>query len=124
MTSGPYRRHPGEATEASGLSIGVEVGVPSSSTQARVTKEARSGVPERISAEDYRLGPDPRASARVRIRANVSRRESCLKDPKVAGRIAWATLLLMDHQLMSSLSIGELMDQSMVNVIRISIKFH
>ena len=109
--------------EADGLPTRVKARVPFSSTEARVIEEAQSRVLERISAEDYHLGSDPRASVGVRTRADVSWRESCLKDPKVARRIAWMTLLSRDHQIMSSLSIGELMDQSMVNAIWVSVKF-
>ena len=86
-------------------------------------EEARSGVPEKISVEDYHLRPDPRASAEIRTQADVYKRESCLKDPDVVGRIMQATLLSRDSQLMSLLSIGEVIDQSMVNAIRVSVKF-
>ena len=109
--------------EARGLPTEVKVGVPSSSTKARVTLEAQSGVPKRVSSGDHHLGLDPKASIKVRTQADVSKRESYLKDPSVAGRMVLATLLPRDRQFMSSLSIGDLMDQSMVNAIRVSMKF-
>ena len=59
----------------------------------------------------------------VRTQADVSRRDSYLKDLDVAGRMARVILLSRDRQFMSSLSIGDLMDQSMVNAIRVSVKF-
>ena len=93
------------------------------STEARVIVEARSGVLKRISAEDHHLRLDLGASVEARTQVNVDRRESCLKDPNVVGRMERATLLPRDRQFMSSLSIGDLMDQSMVNAIRVSVKF-
>ena len=116
LTLGPWGRCPSEVTKAN-------VGGPSSSTKARVTAEAQSGVPKRVNAEGHHLESDPGASVEEGTRADVGRRESCLKDPSMAERIAWATLLLRDRQFMSSLSIGDLMDQSMVNAIRVSAKF-
>ena len=98
-------------------------GGPSSSAKVRTTVEARSGIPERGSAKDYHLGPDLGASTGARARADVSKRESYLKDLGVARRMARATLLSCDHLFMSSLSGSELMDQSMVNAFRVSRRF-
>ena len=116
LASGPQWGRPGEVTEAGprGSSSPVEV---------RTTVDAQSGVLERGSVEDYRLGPNPRASVGARARADVDKRESCLKDLGMFRRMARVTLLSRDHQFMNSLSIGDLMDQSMVNAIRISVKF-
>ena len=96
---------------------------PSSSVEVRMTVEARSGIPERGSIEDYHLGPDPGASASTRARAKVHKRESYLKDSGVARRMARVTLLPHDHLFMSLLSASKLMDQSMVTAFRVSRKF-
>ena len=87
LTLGPHRRHLGEATEVDGLPTSVEVGAPSLSTEARMTEEAQSRVPEMINIEDYHLGPGLGASVGVRAGANVYRRKFCLKDPSVVRRI-------------------------------------
>ena len=96
---------------------------PSSSVEVRTVAKARSGILERGSIEDYRLGPDLGASASTRARAEVHKRESYLKDPRVAERMAWATLLSHDHLFMSLLSTSQLMDQSMVNAFQVNRRF-
>ena len=73
--------------------------------------------------KDYRLGPDSGTSADARARAEVHKRESYLKDSRVAERMARVALLPCDRLFMSSLSASELMDQSMVNAFRVSRMF-
>ena len=77
-----------------------------------------------VDVEGHLLGSDPSISQDVLVktgtRTNISKRESDLKDARVARKIAHATLLPRDRQLMDSLCMGDLRDQSVVNAIRVS----
>ena len=55
-------------------------------------------------------------------RVDIGKRESDLKNAGVALRIARTALLLRDRQIMDSLSMGDLLNQSVVNSIWVS--FH
>ena len=77
-----------------------------------------------IDVEGHLLGPNSGAGRGTQVEmgvwTDVCRRESDLKDARVAQRIAHATLLPRDRQLMDALSMNELMDNSVVNAIWVS----
>ena len=103
-----------------------EVKEPSLAAEARVTEAIRSGVLDVVGIEGHLFGlelsSDKDVPLKMRTQTNIEKRESGLKDPRVALRIARLIQLLRDRKLMDSLSLSDLLDQSVVNSIQIS--FH
>ena len=63
------------------------------------------------------LSPDRNVPLGMRTRTNISKRELGLKDAGVARQIVRSIQLPRDHQLMDSLFLSDLLDQSMVSSI-------
>ena len=103
-----------------------EVGEASTSTQARTIEEIRSGVLDMVSMEGCLFGSKPSWDRDVpldmRTRTNIEKRESSLQDAGVVRKVVRSIQLSRDRQFMDSLSMGDLLDQSVVNSIRVS--FH
>ena len=56
----------------------------------------------------------------METRTDIRKRQSDLKDAGVVLKIARTALLLKNRQIMDSLSMGNLLNQSVVNSIRIN----
>ena len=97
----------------------VEVGEPSSAAEARVTEGIQSGVLDMVNVEGRLFGLessiDRNMLLEMRTQTNIAKRELGLKDAGVAWRIACSIQLLRD-----SLSLNDVLDQSMINSIRVS----
>ena len=121
---GPHHRCLDEAIETGELSTEIEAGEPSSLVRARVMEEAQNGVPKMIDVEGHLSGPNSSVGQGTQVRmgvwTDVCRRESGLKDARVAQRIARTTLLSRDCQLMDALSMSDLIDHSVVNAKSLS----
>ena len=100
-----------------------EVEEPSLAVEERVTEGIRSGVPDVVDMEGRLFGSELSVDRDVplgmRIQTNIAKRESCLKDAGVVQRIACSIQLSRDRQFMDSLSLSDLLDQSMINSIRV-----
>ena len=103
-----------------------EVEKASTLAHARVIEEIQSRVLKMVDVKGHLFGSEPSkdrdVSLGMRTRINIKKRESALQDAEVAQKVARSIQLSRDHQLMDSLSMGELLDQAMVNSIRVS--FH
>ena len=98
-----------------------EVREPSSAAEVRVTEAIQSGVPDVVDVEGHLFGSEPTIDGDVplemRTRTNIAKRESGLKDAGVVRWIACSIQLPRDCQLMDSISLSDLLDQSMVSSI-------
>ena len=94
--------------------------------EVRVTEGIRNGVFNVVGIEGHlfrsKPSPDKNVPLRMRTWTNIAKRESGLKDAKVAQRTTRSIQLPRVRQYIDSLSLSDLLDQSMVNSIRVS--FH
>ena len=99
-------------------------GEPSSAANARVTEGIQSRVPDVVGVEGRlfgsKLSPDRIVPLGMRTHTNIAKRKLGLKDAGVARRIVHSIQLPRDRQFIDSLSLGDLLDQSVVNSFKVS----